>query len=402
MSILKKTILFLTLLQQMTLASDYIEVYSAYTNGKRVLVQGRIIDSEDKKTKKSNLFSAFFNDEKKDITINLKMNNKSYVGQSDNEGYFVFDINLSQSLEQNKSISLETDDKTSLQTISLFQPSSKEHIGIISDFDDTVIVSDVTTKIKLLYNTFFKNFKERKIVSEIEKKIKRLLKENNLSDESALFFISGSPHQFNNNINNFLDYHVFPKRSILTKKIHGEKKDDLQASIAYKYDKIVRLIEMYPQVKWVFFGDSGEKDPSIYLKVRQYYPNSVKEIYIRDVESGKVEKMYNILHPFTSDGCSYFPDGTLKNNTKWLNCCVEHDKSYWKGGTKAERQKADDALKTCVKEVGYPHIAKLMYLGVRLGGSAKYDTSYKWGYGWEINRYNEPLSAEELKQIEMR
>lgn len=43
------------------------------------------------------------------------------------------------------------------------------------------------------------------------------------------------------------------------------------------------------------------------------------------------------LKPFTSDGCSVFPDGTLKEKDLWLSCCIEHDRAYWLGGTHKEK-----------------------------------------------------------------
>jgi len=49
------------------------------------------------------------------------------------------------------------------------------------------------------------------------------------------------------------------------------------------------------------------------------------------------------IKPFTTDGCSLFPDGTLKDNTLWKSCCIEHDKAYWRGGSYPERQAADHA-----------------------------------------------------------
>ncbi|WP_216662021.1 hypothetical protein [Niveibacterium sp. COAC-50] len=42
------------------------------------------------------------------------------------------------------------------------------------------------------------------------------------------------------------------------------------------------------------------------------------------------------LKPFTTDGCSSFPDGTPWQQTLWLDCCVKHDIAYWIGGTKEE------------------------------------------------------------------
>ena len=379
-------------------ASDYIDVYDAYSNGKRVIVQGRIIDSKDKKDKNSKLIESFFNDEKKEVAIQLTVNNLHYKNQSDNEGYFSFDIEVANTLKTPTSVTLETNEKNSLQTVQLFQPSSQKHIGVISDFDDTVIVSNVTEKAKLLYNTFMKNYKEREVVDEVKNKIVQLTQKQK---NTALFFITGSPHQLQNAITTFLDYHHFPKRTLLTKKVHGANSDDLLASVAYKYNKIVKLIEMYPHITWVTFGDSGEKDPEIYLKVLKNYPDHVQAIYIRDVQTKKVNQLvHNTLAPFSTDGCSYFPDGTLEHNEQWLNCCVEHDKAYWKGGTKKEREIADNVLQQCVADVGYPNIAKMMHLGVRIGGSSKYDTSYRWGYGWKINHHDNALSNEELAQVE--
>jgi len=47
------------------------------------------------------------------------------------------------------------------------------------------------------------------------------------------------------------------------------------------------------------------------------------------------------LKPFTTDGCSAFPDGTPAHRDLWLNCCIQHDLAYWKGGTHTERLNAD-------------------------------------------------------------
>lgn len=101
------------------------------------------------------------------------------------------------------------------------------------------------------------------------------------------------------------------------------------------------------------------------------------------------------LSPFTTDGCSDFPDGTPSHKTLWLGCCTEHDKAYWQGGTYGERRKADRALQRCVAHVGEPGIAALMLAGVRVGGSPYWPTRFRWGYGWPWPRgYRAPTPAE--------
>ena len=105
------------------------------------------------------------------------------------------------------------------------------------------------------------------------------------------------------------------------------------------------------------------------------------------------------IKPFTSDGCSSFPDGTFEHNQLWLSCCTAHDYAYWQGGTYQERRVADKELQQCVAKVGKPHIANLMLAGVRVGGSPYLPTSFRWGYGWSYPRWYKVLTDAEKKQI---
>jgi len=111
----------------------------------------------------------------------------------------------------------------------------------------------------------------------------------------------------------------------------------------------------------------------------------------------------SVLHDFTSDGCTLFPDGTMKDRDKWCECCLEHDIAYWKGGTKDDRLNADKALRQCVQErTGNKKLATLMYDGVRAGGHPAFPTWYRWAYGWNYGRGYKPLSEREKEQVRMK
>ncbi len=107
------------------------------------------------------------------------------------------------------------------------------------------------------------------------------------------------------------------------------------------------------------------------------------------------------LRPFTSDGCSLFSDGTIKDRAKWCDCCLNHDIAYWRGGIAAERKAADLALRDCVLErTKDKSLAETMYLGVRAGGHPAFPTWYRWGYGWSYGRGYEPLSDTDQRQVQ--
>ena len=106
------------------------------------------------------------------------------------------------------------------------------------------------------------------------------------------------------------------------------------------------------------------------------------------------------LNPFTSDGCSLFPDSSAISKKDWCECCFQHDLVYWRGGTQEEREIADTKLKECVFEkTGDKALAKVMYDGVRFGGSPYFYNWYRWGYGWSYQRKYQALTDAELKQV---
>lgn len=81
---------------------------------------------------------------------------------------------------------------------------------------------------------------------------------------------------------------------------------------------------------------------------------------------------------FKSDNCTFFPEG------RYTDCCVEHDKAYYFGGSYSARRRADNKLFGCVaKKRGlYPKlIAPFMWAGVRIFGTSVLPTDFRWGFG---------------------
>ncbi|MEO6588882.1 MAG: hypothetical protein ABIP06_06090, partial [Pyrinomonadaceae bacterium] len=86
---------------------------------------------------------------------------------------------------------------------------------------------------------------------------------------------------------------------------------------------------------------------------------------------------------FVSDGCSSFPDGD------YFDCCSEHDKAYYAGGSWTKRWKADKKLFKCVAaKNGFEHklIAPVMWLGVRAFAVPFLPTPFRWGFGKDLEK----------------
>jgi len=108
----------------------------------------------------------------------------------------------------------------------------------------------------------------------------------------------------------------------------------------------------------------------------------------------------NTITPFVSDGCSLFPDGWVHEKDLWCDCCFKHDLAYWRGGTREQRQIADQALSECVKKrTKSDLLAEMMHTGVRFGGHPIFPNWYRWGYGWPYGRGYQQLTSSEQRDV---
>jgi hypothetical protein len=85
--------------------------------------------------------------------------------------------------------------------------------------------------------------------------------------------------------------------------------------------------------------------------------------------------------PEMSDGCTAAPDAGPWGDHR--RCCVEHDRRYYYGGTKADRREADVAMRSCMVSRGMPAPFAWLYFGaVRVfGHPAGHRPGVSWAFG---------------------
>jgi len=293
-----RVVAIMLLLNLYLFSKGNIVVYSAYGNMTHINIQGRMqkiknfksVEAGDNWLKNSyRRLREVETHEIKNRTIIANIDGAIYETKGDNEGYFNFNINLAKPVKDGyKEVLLNIkDSKNITKTKALIL--SKPLIGIISDFDDTLIVSNVTDKLKLGANTLFKNYKQRKAVDIMDRWFKEILAKNPKNSPSTLFIVTGSPLQLYRPIKGFLKYHNFPQNILLLKKLNGKNSDSISKQFSYKVKKIEKLIKLYPNMRWYMFGDSGEKDSEVYAHIKAKYPKKIIKYNIRDIKTGNFD-----------------------------------------------------------------------------------------------------------------
>lgn len=169
----------------------------------------------------------------------------------------------------------DADDKRRFHgTIHLVRPAG---VTVISDIDDTIKVTEVTDRKKMLENTFFRPFRAVEGMAELYRC---------WADEGAEFhFVSASPWQLYEPLAELTSKAGFPPATFHLRRVRLKDTSVLamlDSPLEAKLNVIEPLIACFPQRRFILVGDSGERDPEVYGTVASRHPEQVLRVYIRD------------------------------------------------------------------------------------------------------------------------
>jgi phosphatidate phosphatase APP1 len=165
----------------------------------------------------------------------------------------------------------------------LLVPPENTH-GIISDVDDTILVTEVGSKRRMLINTLLHNPLQRRIFSGMPPLYRRLAAFNPYPAAAPMFYLSATPRQLHLPLQAFLEQHQLPRGVLITKRITGDATSEpVRDQFAYKTRKIEQLLERLPHVAFTLIGDDAERDPDIFDTIRSRYPSRIAGVWIRRV-----------------------------------------------------------------------------------------------------------------------
>ncbi|QDV40284.1 hypothetical protein Enr13x_00900 [Stieleria neptunia] len=153
-------------------------------------------------------------------------------------------------------------------------------VSVISDIDDTIKHSQVTSKSELLKNTFTRAFRAVEGMPELYA---------DLADTGVAFhYVSGSPWQLYQPLAAFFSEQGFPSGTFHLKHFRLTDSSGLGLLSSQRETKlaaIVPLLTSFPDRRFILLGDSGEHDPEIYGQLARDYPDQIAGIFIRNVTS---------------------------------------------------------------------------------------------------------------------
>lgn len=278
-----------------------IHAYGGYANAERmwlkarVLEGGKIIFTRQDSTLRNliNTYKRFESDEISYAPIRIEWERGSLDVQSDKEGYIIVDHPHKASLTAAEScwlpVKLQLPAKALEVETELLIPGEQADFGVISDIDDTVIVTGVSSRMKwrLIINSIARNVYQRRTIEGASPWYKLLQKGASGSNKNPFFYISNSPWNIYNYLSAFLRVNDFPKGPILLRDFGLSTFTAKKLEEKNKYKQICNILRAFPTLNFLLIGDAAEQDAELYLKVAQRFPGRVSCIYIRSVDHRK-------------------------------------------------------------------------------------------------------------------
>ena len=221
---------------------------------------------------------SFFSAQAPLVTVTVVVEGKPYEATSDSGGYI--DVVLPSQLGSGwQEVSLITGEGMSAAA-GIQVLDSHQKIGLLSDIDDTALVTSVPRPLLALWNTFILHESARAAVPGMAKLYRKL---QHQYPDLPMFYLSTGPWNVVPALLRFFAFHRFPSGTLLMTDFGPTNTGWFRSGKEHKLRSLARLAQDFPKIKWILIGDDGQHDPAIYDEFSGSHPENVEGIAIRQL-----------------------------------------------------------------------------------------------------------------------
>jgi phosphatidate phosphatase APP1 len=267
-----------------------ISPYRGFGRGHELFLRGRLLAEKpitrarERETVWRNLLNAyrrFQSDELPGVAVRTRYRDAWMETVTDDEGYFQVRLEPKE-IDPGvlwHEVDLEAPAFNAVARGHVLSPSPAARFAVISDIDDTIVQTGATKLLTMIRSVAMENARTRLPFEGVSELYRRLY-----ADRNPIFYVSSSPWNLYELLHDFMDIHGLPPGPMFLQDFGVDDQKLIHAEHdVHKLAEIARLIEYYHGLPFVLFGDSGQRDPEIYLQAIQAHPGRVRAAFIRDV-----------------------------------------------------------------------------------------------------------------------
>jgi phosphatidate phosphatase APP1 len=151
-------------------------------------------------------------------------------------------------------------------------------LGVISDVDDTVMVTALPRPLLAAWNTFVLDEHARMAVPGMNVLYERLVIAN---PGAPVFYLSTGAWNVAPTLSRFLSRNLYPAGPLLLTDWGPTPDRWFRSGQEHKRSTLRRLAAEFPDIRWLLIGDDGQHDQEIYSEFAHTHPDNVAAVMIR-------------------------------------------------------------------------------------------------------------------------
>ncbi len=180
-------------------------------------------------------------------------------------------------------ITIGTDSSDAVEA-PVFIVDTSVDFGIISDIDDTVMVTALPRPLLAAWNTFVLNEHARTPVPGMAVLYERLTRDHH---GAPVIYLSTGAWNVAPTLTRFLSRNLYPAGALLLTDWGPTRDRWFRSGTEHKRQSLQRLAEEFPEMNWLLVGDDGQHDEQIYGEFSESHPGSVRAVAIRQLSSSE-------------------------------------------------------------------------------------------------------------------
>lgn len=175
-------------------------------------------------------------------------------------------------------------------------------VGLVSDIDDTAMVTALPRPFIAAWNTFVREETVRAEVPGMAQLYRQFLARH---PDAFVLYLSTGAWNTAPFLRRFLRRHGFPVGPLLLTDWGPTNTGWFRSGPAHKLAALRRLRREFPELVWVLVGDDGQHDPEIYGEIAREAPSTVQAIALRELTMAEHVLSHGL--PLPEDGSTRAP-----------------------------------------------------------------------------------------------
>jgi phosphatidate phosphatase APP1 len=176
-----------------------------------------------------------------------------------------------------QTVRLSTTDADPVEApIRVVDPAAR--LGIVSDIDDTVMITALPRPLLAAWNTFVLDEHARASVPGMAVLFERLV---NAHPTAPVMYLSTGAWNVAPTLTRFLSRHLYPAGPLLLTNWGPTTDRWFRSGREHKGSTLARLVREFPDVRWLLIGDDGQHDQQIYADFAATHPENIAAVAIR-------------------------------------------------------------------------------------------------------------------------